>query len=127
MRSSSSNMRSGHLLCLLLSLFGDVSSVAGQGNVMENIVRGQTPLPPSLRSAPPGMPPVSRADAPPEGKDHGMRFYFCCCSEPLPSPQGKGDREAVEEVWQGRGEIAHAGGRTRYVRVADIFMWLLLD
>ena len=116
MRSSSSNMRSGHLLCLLLSLFGDVSSVAGQGNVLENIVRGRTPLPPSLRSAPS-----------PEGKDCGMRFYFCCCSEPLPSPQGKGDREAVEEVWQGRGEIAHAGGRTRYVRVADIFMWLLLD
>ena len=52
MRSSSSNMRSGHLLCLLLSLFGDVSSVAGQGNVMENIVRGQRPLPPSLCSAP---------------------------------------------------------------------------
>ena len=76
MRSSSSNMRSGHLLCLLLSLFGDVSSVAGQGNVLENIVRGRTPLPPSLRSAPPGMPPASRADAPPEGKDHGMRFYF---------------------------------------------------
>ena len=25
MRSSSTNMRSGHLLCLLLSLFGDVS------------------------------------------------------------------------------------------------------
>ena len=68
MRSSSSNMRSGHLLCLLLSLFGDVSSVAGQGNVMENIVRGRTPLPPSLRSALPGMPLASRADAPPEGK-----------------------------------------------------------
>ena len=100
MRSSSSNMRSGHLLCLLLSLFGDVSSVAGQGNVLENIVRGRTPLPPLLRSALPGMPLASRADAPPEGK---------------------------AGVWQGRGEIAHAGGRTRYVRVADIFMWLLLD
>ena len=68
MRSSSSNMRSGHLLCLLLSLFGDVSSAAGQGNVLENIVRGRTPLPLSLRSSLPGMPLASRADAPPEGK-----------------------------------------------------------
>ena len=42
--------------------------LAGRGIAPEIIIRGETPLPPSLRSALPGMPLASRANAPPEGK-----------------------------------------------------------
>ena len=45
----------------------------GRGIAPEIIIRGETPLPPSLRSALPGMPLASRADAPPEGKVKWVR------------------------------------------------------